>query len=69
MRGVVTGADTTDAGVAPILVAVFFAFVAGYASIAWLLRFLTSHGLGVFVGYRIVLGAIVLTLTAAGAIS
>jgi undecaprenyl-diphosphatase len=69
MRGVVTGEETTDAGVGPILVSVLFAFIAGYASIAWLLRFLTSHGLGVFVGYRVALGAAVLALTAAAAIS
>ena len=69
MRGVVTGDETTDAGIGPILISVFFAFVVGYASIAWLLRFLTSHGLGVFVGYRVVLGAVVLALTAAGAIA
>jgi undecaprenyl-diphosphatase len=52
-----------------VLIAVLFAFIAGYASIAWLLRFLTSHGLEVFVGYRVVLGAVVLALTAAGTIS
>ena len=41
----------------------------GYASIAWLLRFLVRHSTGVFVGYRVGLGALVLALTAAGAIS
>ena len=50
-------------------IATFFAFVSGYLSIAWLLKFLTKHGLGIFVGYRIVLGIAVLGLTAAGAIS
>ena len=69
MRGVVTGEDTTDAGVGNILIAVVFAFIFGYASIAFLLRYLTSHGLGVFVVYRVVLGVLVLSLTAAGAIS
>jgi undecaprenyl-diphosphatase len=69
MRGVLTGDETTDAGVGAVLIAVLFAFIFGYASIAFLLRFLTSHGLGIFVGYRVVLGAIVLALTAAGAIS
>lgn len=69
MRGVVTGDETTDAGLVPVLIATFFAFVSGYLAIAWLLRFLARHGLGVFVGYRIALGALVLALTAAGAIS
>lgn len=69
MRGVVTGEETTDAGTTPIIIACVFAFIAGYVSIAWLLRFLTSHGLGVFVWYRVALGAAVLALTAAGAIA
>ena len=69
MRGVVTGEETTDAGVVPIVIACVFAFISGYLAIAWLLKFLTSHGLGVFAGYRIVLGTLVIALTAAGAIS
>jgi undecaprenyl-diphosphatase len=49
--------------------AVLLAFVTGYATIAFLLRYLARHTLGVFVAYRIVLGALVIVLTAAGAIS
>jgi len=41
---------------------VFSAFVVGYASIAFLLRFLATHTLFVFVAYRVVLGVIVLTI-------
>jgi len=51
------------------LLATVVAFVVGYAAIAWLLRYLATHTLELFVGYRIVIGAVVLTLTAAGAIS
>jgi undecaprenyl-diphosphatase len=51
------------------VIATVVAFVAGYISIAWLLRYLTTHSLRVFVVYRIALGALVLVLTAAGAIS
>ena len=69
MRGVVTGEETTDAGLVPIVISCAFAFVSGYLAIAWLLKFLTSHGLGVFVGYRIVLGLAVIALASAGAIS
>jgi undecaprenyl-diphosphatase len=69
MRGIVTGDDTTDASVGAILVACLFAFIFGYASIAFLLRFLARHSLSVFVGYRLVLGIVVIALTAAGAIS
>ncbi|MEA2480093.1 MAG: hypothetical protein QOJ07_2015, partial [Thermoleophilaceae bacterium] len=38
-------------------------------SIAFLLRFVTRHSLGVFVGYRIVLGAVVLVLAGTHTIS
>ena len=41
----------------------------GYASIAFLLRYLASHSTYVFVGYRVLLGTVVLVLTATGAIA
>jgi undecaprenyl-diphosphatase len=44
------------------------AFVSGYAAIAWLIRYLGSHTLGIFVVYRIALGSLVLILAATGAI-
>jgi undecaprenyl-diphosphatase len=50
-------------------IATVVAFVSGYAAIAWLIRYLGSHTLGIFVVYRIALGALVLVLTATGAIS
>jgi undecaprenyl-diphosphatase len=50
------------------IVATLVAFVTGYAAIAWLLRFLGSHSLRVFVAYRIPLGILVLVLAATGAI-
>jgi undecaprenyl-diphosphatase len=49
--------------------ATLLAFVVGYASIAWLLRFVAHHSIGVFAGYRIALGAVVLLLVGTGAIS
>jgi undecaprenyl-diphosphatase len=57
------------AGLAPTVLATVLAFVVGYASIAWLLRWLVSHSTAVFVAYRVGLGALVLALTASGAIS
>jgi undecaprenyl-diphosphatase len=75
MRGVVSGSDAleTKAGESisggQVVVSCVFAFIVGYASIAFLLRYLTRHGLTVFVVYRIVLGVAVLSLTASGAIS
>jgi undecaprenyl-diphosphatase len=50
-------------------IATLVAFVTGYAAIAWLLRYLGTHSLRIFVVYRVALGVLVLALTAAGAIS
>jgi undecaprenyl-diphosphatase len=61
--------DPGGAGLAPTLIATLLAFIVGYASIAWLLRYLVSHSMSVFVAYRVILGALVLVLTASGAIS
>jgi undecaprenyl-diphosphatase len=61
-----------DGGGAPVgatAVATVLAFVVGYASIAFLLRYLTRHSIGVFAGYRMGLGAIVVALAGGGAIS
>ncbi len=58
-----------DTGIPGLVVATLLAFVVGYASIAFLLRFLASHSTYVFVGYRVVLGTVVLALAAAGTIS
>ena len=51
------------------VVATLAAFVSGYAAIAWLLRYLATHTLMVFVAYRIPLGIAVIALTATGAIA
>jgi len=60
---------SSDDSVLTIAVATLLAFVVGYASIALLLRFLANHSTKVFVGYRVVLGAAVLVLVAAGTIN
>lgn len=54
---------------AQLLVATVIAFGLGYASIAWLLKFVTNHSLYWFVGYRIALGVVVLGLLAGGVVS
>ena len=63
------GSEHTGASAADLIVATLFAFVVGYWSISFLLRFVTRHGLTPFVIYRLGLGALVLALTAGGAIS
>ncbi len=61
--------DGGGPGLAPTIIATVLAFVVGYAAIAWLLRYLVSHNLTVFVIYRVGLGILVLSLVASGAIS
>ncbi|WP_344996001.1 undecaprenyl-diphosphate phosphatase [Tsukamurella soli] len=62
------GGGLQAAGV-QLLVATVIAFVVGYASIAWLLGFVSKHSLYWFVGYRIVVGVVVLGLLAGGVVS
>jgi undecaprenyl-diphosphatase len=56
-------------GVLPTLVATAAAFVVGYATIAWLLRYVSTHSYAPFVVYRIALGGLTLALLGAGVIS
>jgi undecaprenyl-diphosphatase len=58
--------DAGTAGFGPTLVATVVAFAVGYASIAWLLRWLTGHSMLVFAVYRVLLGALVLVLVYGG---
>jgi len=53
----------------PTLVATAVSFVVGYASIAFLIKYLQKHGITVFVIYRIVLGIALLAMLRAGRIS
>jgi undecaprenyl-diphosphatase len=61
--------DGDGAPVGATIVATIVSFVSGYAAIAWLLRYLATHTLGVFVAYRIPLGILVIVLAATGAIA
>jgi undecaprenyl-diphosphatase len=60
--------DGQHAGLGALAVATLLAFVVGYASIAFLLRYLSNHSTIVFVVYRVALGALVLVLVSTGAI-
>jgi undecaprenyl-diphosphatase len=53
----------------PTLLATGIAFVVGYAVIAWLLRYVTTHSYLPFVIYRIALGGLLLVLLATGAVA
>lgn len=62
-----TGSD--DVSLGALTLATVFAFIFGYISIAFLLRFLATHSMLVFVVYRVVLGTITIGLVASGTIS
>jgi undecaprenyl-diphosphatase len=68
LAGIMSGEEGEGDPLGYILLATVISFFVGYAAIAWLLRYLTTHSVGVFVGYRVALGSAVLVLTAAGAI-
>jgi undecaprenyl-diphosphatase len=56
-------------GVVPTVVATVVAFVVGYAAIAWLLRYVSTHSYAPFIIYRIALGGLTLALLGAGVIT
>ncbi len=56
-------------GWGPTIVATVVSFIVGYAAIAWLLRYVTTHSYTPFVIYRIALGSLTLLLVATGVIA
>ncbi len=52
-----------------MVVATVIAFVLGYASIAWLLRYVARHSVYVFVWYRVVLGLLLFVALGTGWLS
>ena len=65
--------DKSGTGLVPsgaqMVVATIIAFVLGYASIAWLLKYVSAHTFYPFVLYRVAVGAIVLALLINGTIA
>jgi undecaprenyl-diphosphatase len=55
--------------IAPLGIGVLTAALSGYASIAWLLRYLASKNLAPFAVYRVALGILLATLCITGALS
>ena len=49
-------------GIGPIIVGVIVSFVVAYASIAWLLKFVSTNKITAFVWYRVALGAVLIAL-------
>jgi undecaprenyl-diphosphatase len=53
-------------GVGPTLLGTAIAFVVAYASVAWLLRFVSGHKISAFVPYRVAAGVVIAILLAVG---
>ena len=58
-----------DYGWGPTAVATVVSFVVGYAAIAWLLRYVSTHSYTPFVVYRVALGLLTLGLLSAGVLT
>ena len=54
---------------AQLLVATVIAFAVGFAAVSWFLRFLTRHSMYWFVGYRVLVGVVVLILLSTGVVA
>ena len=59
----------TSVGWGPTVVATVVSFIVGFASIAWLLRIVAKFPITVFVGYRLVLAAVIVVLLLTGVVS
>ncbi len=57
-----------ELGVGNLIIATIVSGVAGYAAIAWLLRYLRSHSTMIFVWYRLALGLLLYVLLSRGLI-
>jgi len=68
LSSIIEGEEGEHVGAGALIVATVLAFIVGYASIAFLLRFLANHSTMVFVVYRVVLGVVVLALASAGVV-
>jgi undecaprenyl-diphosphatase len=53
-------------GVPQMGVGIVVSFVVAYASIAWLLKFVSTNSLRAFISYRVLLGAALVVALAAG---
>jgi len=58
-----------DFGWGPTIVATVVSFLVGYAAIAWLLRYVSTHSYTPFVIYRVLLGGATLVLVATGVLN
>ncbi|NDB18171.1 MAG: undecaprenyl-diphosphate phosphatase [Actinobacteria bacterium] len=72
LSGLLEAVTNSHAGPIPwpqTIVATAVAFLVGYASIAWLLKWLSTHSTAMFAAYRVVLGSFIWLLLARGTLS
>ena len=61
-------ADNGGVGWFPTIVATLVSFVVGWFAVSWLLKFIARHSYSIFIGYRLVLGAVLMVLLATNVI-
>ena len=70
LKGAISESSRTEVfSISETLLSTSFAFIIGYAVIAWLIKFVTTRSFAPFIAYRIALGSILLLLLATGVIS
>lgn len=62
------GTLTSGIGWGPVLLGIVVAFLTGYASIAWLLRFVSRHTFTAFIAYRIAAALVLIWLLRSGVV-
>jgi undecaprenyl-diphosphatase len=66
----VTEYDNISGGVgwANTIIATVVSFVVGYLAVSWMLKFIAKHSYSLFIGYRLVLGSLLMVLLATSVI-
>ena len=61
-------ADNGGVGWLPTIVATIVSFIVGWFAVSWLLKFIARHSYSIFIGYRLVLGSVLMVLLATNVI-
>lgn len=69
LEAVTSASDISETvGWGPTVIATVVSFVVAYASIAWLLRFVSKNSFTSFIVYRVILGLVIIGLVAGGVV-
>ena len=61
-------ADNGGVGWTATIVATIVSFIVGWFAVSWLLKFIARHSYSIFIGYRLVLGSVLMVLLATNVI-